>query len=194
MFKQFLLVAALVGSFQSSWHADPAARVTADSSAVQPQSEATRATRDLLDEIVTWLGSNFDLPAAADHPAVAFVSQSKLETMRAEDRAFSRGLTQGAVGDEPAPRRVVAVYDINLKTIFLPDDWNGKSPAGQSILVHEMVDHLQNLAGLKFECPMAREKVAYMAQDKWLKRFGTSLELEFELDMFTVLISSACMY
>ena len=41
---------------------------------------------------------------------------------------------------------------------------------------------------------MAREKVAYMAQDKWLKRFGTSLESEFDLDMFTVLISSACMY
>jgi hypothetical protein len=57
-----------------------------------------------------------------------------------------------------------------------------------------MVHHLQNLAGLKFECPMAREKVAYMAQDQWLKRFGTSLETEFDLDMFTVLISSACMF
>ena len=57
-----------------------------------------------------------------------------------------------------------------------------------------MVHHLQNLAGLKFECPMAREKVAYMAQDQWLKRFGKSLEAEFELDMFTVLLSSSCMY
>ena len=114
--------------------------------------------------------------------------------MRAVDRAFSLGLAQGARSDGPAPRHVVALYDIDLKTIFLPDDWNGKSPAGQSILVHEMVHHLQSLAGLKFECPMAREKIAYMAQDGWLRRFGTSLESEFELDMFTVLVSSACIY
>jgi len=41
---------------------------------------------------------------------------------------------------------------------------------------------------------MAREKLAYLAQEKWLGRFGTSLEKEFDVDMFTVLISSACMY
>ena len=194
MSKRLLLAAALVVAFQSCCRADPAARVAAEPSTAQPQADATRAARDLLDEIVTWLGSNFDLPAGADHPAIAFVSQSRLATMRAEDRAFSRGFTQQAAGDEPDPRRVVAVYDNNLKTIFLSDDWTGKSPANQSVLVHEMVHHLQNLAGLKFECPMAREKVAYMAQDQWLKRFGTSLETEFDLDMFTVLISSACMF
>lgn len=194
MFKQLLLAAALVGSFQSCCHAEPAARVAAESSGVQPQAEAIRAAEGLLDDIVTWLASNFDLPAAADHPAIAFVSQSRLATMRAEDRAFSRGFTQDVGSDETAPRPVVALYDNKLKTIFLADDWTAKSPANQSILVHEMVHHLQNLARLKFECPMAREKVAYMAQDKWLKRFGASLESEFELDMFTVLISSACMF
>ena len=69
----------------------------------------------------------------------------------------------------------------------------GESPADQSIFVHEMVHHLQNLAGVKFECPAAREKAAYLAQDKWLARFGKSLENEFDVDMFTVVISSACM-
>jgi hypothetical protein len=56
-----------------------------------------------------------------------------------------------------------------------------------------MVHHLQNLAGVKFECPAAREKAAYLAQDKWLARFGKSLESDFDVDMFTVVISSACM-
>ena len=46
---------------------------------------------------------------------------------------------------------------------------------------------------MSFECPAAREKVAYLAQDKWLERFGSSLEREFELDMFTVVVSSSCM-
>jgi hypothetical protein len=57
-----------------------------------------------------------------------------------------------------------------------------------------MVHHLQNVGGLKFVCPQAREKLAYLAQDKWLERFGLSLENEFDVDMFTVLITSACMY
>ena len=39
-----------------------------------------------------------------------------------------------------------------------------------------------------------REKPAYLAQDKWLAQFGLSLEKEVEVDMFTVVVSSACIY
>lgn len=143
---------------------------------------------------MTWLSSNFDLPAINDRPAIEFASKIKLATMRAKDRAHWLGLTLAEGIDQSTQRQVVALYDSKSKTIFLPDDWIGKSPADQSVLVHEMVHHLQNLAELKFECPMAREKLAYLAQDKWLGRFGMSLEKEFDVDMFTVLISSACMY
>jgi hypothetical protein len=41
---------------------------------------------------------------------------------------------------------------------------------------------------------MEREKLAYLAQDPWLERFGSGLEKEFEIDKFTLLISSACFY
>ena len=134
------------------------------------------------------------MPAIEDHPNIKFASKTKLATMQAEDRAHWQGLTQDEGIDQLDQRRVVALYDNNSRTIFLPDDWIGKSPADQSVLVHEMIHHLQNLANLKFECPMAREKLAYLAQDKWLVRFDTSLENEFDVDMFAVVISSACMY
>ena len=90
--------------------------------------------------------------------------------------------------------RLLFLYESKSRTIFLPDDWIGKTPAEQSVLVHEMVHHIQNLAQLQFECTMAREKSAYLAQDKWLRQFETRLEKEFDVDMFTVLISSACVY
>src|SRR6266404_416977 len=80
------------------------------------------------------------------------------------------------------------------KTVLTGGIRTGTTPAEQSVLVHEMVHHLQNLGKVKFECPMAREKLAYMAQDQWLKRFGKDLETEFEVDMFTVLVSSSCMF
>ena len=114
--------------------------------------------------------------------------------MTARDRAHFEGITQAEAIDQLAQRPVLALYDNTSKTIFLPDDWIGTSPVDQSVLVHDMVHHIQNLAGLKFECPMAREKSAYLAQDKWLGRSGMSLEREFDVDMFTVLISSACVY
>jgi predicted metalloprotease len=90
-------------------------------------------------------------------------------------------------------REVVALYDNSTSTIYLPEGWTGASVAEQSVLVHEMVHHLQNIAGLKFACGGEREKPAYLAQDKWLKQHGLELEKEFEVDMFTVVALSACM-
>ena len=169
-----------------------------ESSGSQYQPDAIRPTLTLLTEIVTWLSANFDLPAIQDHPSVEFVSPAKLASMRYEDNGClpDRPCETGVYEPVEAAhqREVVALYEGTTRTIFLSDLWTGTTPADQSVLVHEMVHHLQNLGELKFECPRAREKLAYTAQDRWLKRFGKDLETEFEVDMFTIFISSACMY
>ena len=85
------------------------------------------------------------------------------------------------------------MYDDSSRTIYLPQRWTGATVAEQSVVVHEMVHHLQNVAGLKYECGGAREKLAYLAQAEWLKRHGLDLEKEFEVDMFTVVAMSGCM-
>ena len=199
MFKQFLLAAAiasltLAGSSRGYCHDELESGKAAESPFIQPQSDATRVAEGLLDQIMSWLASNFDLPAIKVRPVIKFASKMELAMMTARDRAHFQGLPQAEALDQLNQRPVLALYDNTSKTIFLPDDWIGTSPVDQSVLVHEMVHHIQNLAELKFECPMAREKLAYLAQDKWLGRFGTSLEREFDVDMFTVLISSACVY
>jgi hypothetical protein len=89
-------------------------------------------------------------------------------------------------------REVVAVYDARRNRILLPHGWNGQSPAELSVVVHEMVHHLQNKAGTKFACPAEREEMAYAAQEKWLGLFGTNLEREFEIDTFTLKMSTTC--
>ena len=159
---------------------------------VSQQDGAVRTARSLSEEVIPWISTNFDLPTNSDRPQIRFATQTEMMRIRIADRMRWRGYVQ----EEPAAeneRNVVAIYDTSTRTIYLPDNWRGESPAEQSILVHEMVHHLQNLAGLKFECPAAREKAAYLAQDKWLARFGKSLESDFDVDMFTVVISSACM-
>jgi hypothetical protein len=48
------------------------------------------------------------------------------------------------------------------------------------------------VAGFKYECPQQRERLAYRAQDQWLKLFGRNLAGEFEIDEMTLLVSTKC--
>ena len=95
----------------------------------------------LLTALVTWLAANFDLPAIYDLPEVRFVPTAQISDLRYRDIATRRR------------RAVIAVYDDASRTIFLSDAWTGQSAEELSILVHEMVHHLQNLAGHRHPCP-----------------------------------------
>ncbi|MBR0817666.1 DUF6647 family protein [Bradyrhizobium liaoningense] len=197
MFKQFLLVAAVASltlATSTKAHCEYASErsASAKSRSVSLHSDTVQLAEAVLDDIVTWLSSNFDLPAIKQRPVIEFASKMELARLRARERTLSQGFMES--DGQLAQREVVALYDNETRTILLPDDWGGTSPADQSVLVHEMVHHLQNVGKLKFDCPQAREKLAYLAQDKWLERFGLTLENEFDVDMFTVLVSSACIY
>jgi hypothetical protein len=185
-------------------------RAEVDQPAMPPQLEApvfqalpdkpkvidVRATPASLDEIAKWLSVNFELPYSRESPRLERVSQLRLHQLRS--RAFSPLQSQAIGGEHSTPppqaqREVVALYDDANRTIYLPESWTGASIVEQSVLVHEMVHHLQNLAGLKFACAGEREKPAYLAQDQWLRSYGRELEKEFDVDLFTVLALSACM-
>jgi hypothetical protein len=153
-------------------------------------------SREILAEIVDWLAANLDLPAIYEPPPVEFVSSAKITHMRYG--AFlpdspRQILVSDSVGQAAHQRETVAIYNNATRTIFLPDTWSGRTPAELSVLVHEMVHHLQNVGQLKYDCPAAREKPAYLAQNRWLRQFGLDLENEFQIDMFTIVAMSACM-
>ena len=152
----------------------------------------------LLPAIVTWLSIGFGLPANYDHPRIEFASAAKMEStqLRGPTRAASRGAAaeQKRPAHRSTQREVEALYDDSTRTIYLPEGWTGKTPAEVSVLVHEMVHHLQNVAGLKYECPQAREKPAYAAQNQWLAQSGRNLIDEFKLDALTVLVRTNCMH
>jgi Domain of unknown function (DUF6647) len=144
----------------------------------------------LLSAIVLWLSVNFDLPGIQDHPRVEFVPATKIVALR-YGGFVGRLPDAGAAPGQPS---VVAVYHHATRTIYLPEGWTGNSAAELSILVHEMVHHLQDIGKLKFECPQEREQLAYKAQERWLGLFGRDLLRDFELDSFTILVSTRCGY
>ena len=92
-----------------------------------------------------------------------------------------------------AQRDTLAVYEHATRTIYLPEGWRGETAAEFSVLVHEMVHHLQSQAQKQFECLQEREATAYAAQDRWLSQSGRSLEGEFGINPFTRLVRNRCM-
>ena len=147
--------------------------------------------------IAGWISANFDLPYPDEPPRIEIVPTGQLHRLRYNALLPRRAQAIGGEHSTPLPevqREIVALYDDASRTIYLPEGWTGASLAEQSVLVHEMVHHLQNRAGLKYECGGAREKPAYLAQHKWLADRGLDMEKEFQVDMFTIVAMSACMH
>jgi hypothetical protein len=150
-------------------------------------------TRDVvLHDLGDWLSRNEGLPAIDDLPKIVYASPDAISAMR------YRGLLASQQAASPPAAVVkhttVAIYVDAQRTIYLPHDFKGETAADLSVIVHELVHHIQQAAGLRYDCPQAREKEAYLAQDHWLAQFNTSLVDEFEIDPFTVLVNSLCGY
>jgi hypothetical protein len=151
--------------------------------------------KTLLIAMVAWLSANFDLPANYELPEVRFAAPADIASIHFGAFSVPRQREAAAARDARLPDQppsVVAVYVDRQRTIVLPAGWQGVSPAEQSVLVHELVHHLQNIASLTYACPQEREALAYAAQEKWLQRFGKSLESEFEIDGMTLLVKTNC--
>ena len=158
---------------------------------IAPDATAVRAgdidrSHAFLNALVVWLSKNFDLSPRFEHPTIKFVPAQAIIALRYAALVNDRTKTAAVQGD------VVSVYHTEMRTIYLRNDWKGATPAEVSVLVHEMVHHLQTLAGSRFACPQEREQMAFRAQQRWLGVFGTDLEREFELDPFSVLVNSNC--
>jgi len=154
------------------------------------------AMEALLTAIVIWISANNWLPATFDHPHIERVPSIEMATLRYKGLLSSRQrevtVIQAQESSIEKMRDTVALYNDQTKTIYLSDKWAGRTPAELSILVHEMVHHLQNEAGKNYECPAEREKLAYEVQDKWLGLFGRNLEGEFEINGLALLVSTSC--
>jgi hypothetical protein len=146
--------------------------------------------RDLV-ALADWIASELGLPVVADLPRVAMVDPERLPDMRVVAATSATQVAATALERSPD---LVAFYDDAKKTIYLPLGWSATSPAAVSILVHEMVHHIQNVAELSYPCPESREAPAFAAQAAWLARSGSNLADAFGIDPLTLLVRTRCMH
>jgi hypothetical protein len=155
------------------------------------EEKAHGPTRALVSTIVSWLSTNFDLPENHDYPSIELVSPATMGAIRYRwpqvSPSDNNSLPLSGVSE------LAAVYNDTNRTIYLSEGWTGLTFADLSILVHEMVHHLQNVGQLKYNCPQAREAVAFAAQEQWLSLSGRTLESEFGIDKLTLLVRTNCL-
>jgi hypothetical protein len=152
--------------------------------------------RPLLAAIEAWLALHFDLPSVDRPPRIVLAPRAKIAALRYQGLLSNPRIENAPSGDAGTGSQsdVVAIYSDATQTIYLPEGWTGTTAAELSVLVHEMVHHVQNVGGLKYACPQEREKLAYMAQELWLGLFGRNLEADFDLDAFSLLVKTRCLY
>jgi hypothetical protein len=148
----------------------------------------------LLTAIAFWISANFEPSANFPFSNVRLVSAQEITFLRYG--AFASAQQCEVANQEQQTSGVLnrsqaaAIYDDLNETIFLPDNWKGDRPAELSVLVHEMVHHLQKKTHLNYECNGAREELALKVQKTWLSLFGRDLASEFQIDPFTLKVAT----
>lgn len=93
-------------------------------------------------------------------PIVRLVSNAQLKTLY-----FGRGF-------EPEGIQMHSLYSREDHIVYLIDTWKSDNPFDRSLLVHELVHHLQMLNNVRTACPEEYEEQAYHLQIEWLREQG----------------------
>ena len=120
------------------------------------------------------------MPPTDDLPRVELASPGRLVAIRLGGFAINRSETEPEPNPPQPPLNIGGISSpcrhSEKRIIYLPEDWNGIRPAEASVLVHEMVHHLQNVGGLKYpsptpvKSPPTSHRIAGCAGSDWISK------------------------
>ena len=152
----------------------------------------------LVATLLAWIVAQTGL-AAPNPPRIVFVPKYQLSELyrgvsngEREPQAIFSNIKGARNPNDPAG--VQAFYVRDDATIYLQTDWRPVGLRNQSILLHELVHHVQRFNRVNPSCPGSLEKRAYDLQAEWLRE--RSVRNPSELigsDQLTVAILTACM-
>lgn len=119
---------------------------------------SSKISSETVRSYVDWITRQTGWPAA-DVPPIRVTSFARLRELS--------GLSSDAEWIRPA-----AFYSKSEHLIYLADGWNKNDPVDQSILVHELVHHLQIEDHIQLACWGRYEAQAYEIQIRWLRTQG----------------------
>ena len=156
LFALFVIWLAL----SSAVSAENGSSAKSDSGAEHEVTSELKIPSETLRSYINWIVQQNGWPAA-DIPPVKITSFSHLRELS--------GLSSEADWIRPA-----AFYSTSEHVIYLADSWNKDDLVDQSILVHELVHHLQIENKVQFGCWERYEAQAYELQIQWLRTRGVT--------------------
>jgi len=132
--------------------------------------------------MMSWIASVSDLSEPAGAPEVR-----RLPAAEIAERARPPDARQPHAGE-----RYVALYRSETDTILVQRDWSRERLRDRSILLHELVHHMQDAAGRSYACPGVREREAYGLQRRWLERRGGSLRETLGINALHLVLVTRC--
>jgi hypothetical protein len=118
-----------------------------------------RISADVIRGYVKWIVDQTGWPTA-DVPPIKTIPLGDLATMLLGPLSDLEGI------------RPAALYSKNEHMIYLANTWKNDDVLDQSILVHELVHHLQMENHIQLECWGRYEVQAYELQIRWLRARG----------------------
>jgi len=121
----------------------------------------------LLRALMVWASAQTGLPMTDELPEIRITNRCEIE------RIFYSDMSKSC---EDTALRIQAIYDPRVARMLLPETWSEKNIYDISMLVHEVVHHLQAKNGQTPETVGCTgrdiEKPAYDAQIAWLEAAG----------------------
>ncbi|MGC9368265.1 MAG: DUF6647 family protein [Paracoccaceae bacterium] len=122
----------------------------------EPLAPPEAPAPELVEELIRWIGAETDYDIAgalADPPAVLFCLTGEAIDVDREHMLVEENM--------------LGAYDLAQSRVFLVRPWSTDDTRQVSVLLHELVHHVQ-FRNRDFECKQAAEWEAYQLQAKWL--------------------------
>ncbi len=135
--------------------------------------------KELITMLLMWIGQstmyNVDIP----HPRVVMMHPQEL------NEQYNKSILAKTNHVE----ELWAYYNTKNQTIYLRQDFRQYDPWHRSILVHELLHHVQYWNKVKFQCINQMEEQAWPLQKKYLKEFHN---IDWNYDELWYLLISTC--
>ena len=130
--------------------------------------------------LIAWIAAHSDL-AAAGAPDIRYVQKQAMQGL------FAAAAANGSY------MQLEAFYAPGKAAVYLQNSWRADDLRDRSVLLHELVHHLQAANNVRVSCPAALERQAYGLQFEWLREHGVADPYEFTgLNVLTVIMAGAC--
>ena len=132
--------------------------------------------KELLMALMLWIGANTNYNTDFPVPEVLRMDKAPLEY-------------QYFKGKIPKDSDVHGFYNLKDKTIYIRGEYPIEHPWSQGLILHELLNYIQDMNNVKFKCVAEMEKDVWPLQKKYLKEVHN---FDWDYDQLWYMTISSC--